>query len=195
MGAYVWWREARNEAGYLDGLYDEAGINSKSTGNRPNFSPLIKLVWNIKGNESNASVAQWNAAMRLLDEEYNENTKVYRSDPNARLVSFILDNGGLSNLRRAAGELDDEEDVEPSTKQKRKRNQAKDAKTQAEEIKDGIKQLKSSAKPKARVKLDAPVVTTKDDLVVVVARRNKAGELELLDTTDDDEIVASVAAL
>lgn len=41
---YFWWREARNEAGYLDGLYAENNITYRNTGNRYNFSPVVRLA-------------------------------------------------------------------------------------------------------------------------------------------------------
>ncbi len=53
---YFWWREARNEAGYLDRLYAENNITYRNTGNRYNFSPVVRLAFpRIRTNDATVS--------------------------------------------------------------------------------------------------------------------------------------------
>jgi hypothetical protein len=47
--AYLWWRNADKEQGFLEALYKQRDIRFKARdGNLPNFSPLIRLVWNME---------------------------------------------------------------------------------------------------------------------------------------------------
>ena len=41
--AYVWWRNADQQQGYLDALYAAKGIANNNLSNRINFNPLVRL--------------------------------------------------------------------------------------------------------------------------------------------------------
>ena len=187
IDSYLWWRQANLQNGYLDNLYKTAGITAKKTGNQVNFSPLIKLIWEINA-KNDATVAQWNNAMRIIHKEYNANKPVYANDASNLLVNFIRDQGGLTKMRAAAG-LSDADDEFGGSQSKAK---SKDAKIRGREIEKGINHFKTS-KSKAVVANIGPILATKDGLVAAVGRITM-GEFELLATSDDDDLVRNLAA-
>ena len=47
--AYLWWRNAEQQKGYLEALYTTKGIANTVRGNGINFNPLVRLIWDIHG--------------------------------------------------------------------------------------------------------------------------------------------------
>jgi hypothetical protein len=45
--AYLWWCRASEKKGHLEKLYKRHGIGFRTTDASPNFSPLIRLIWNF----------------------------------------------------------------------------------------------------------------------------------------------------
>ena len=71
--SYLWWREASQERGYLEGLYKQREIGfRKGDTNLPNFNPLIRLIWNMEelGTAERATISQWNKALQSVHEHY-----------------------------------------------------------------------------------------------------------------------------
>ena len=187
IDSYIWWRQANLQNDYLEKLYNTAGITVNKTGKKVNFSPLIKLIW-VMTDSNDATVAQWNNAIRIIHKEYNDNKPVYANDASNLLVNFIIDQGGLTKMRTNAG-LSDVDDEFGESQNKAK---PKDAKIRRREIDDGIKFFKTS-KRKAFLSNIDPTLATKDGLVAAVGRINR-GEFELLATSDDDTLVRDLAA-
>lgn len=70
--AYLWWREADKQQGYLDALYASKNIPNNSLSNRLNFNPLVRLIWDIHG-ERWAHVSSLAKTIAALHEEFIEN--------------------------------------------------------------------------------------------------------------------------
>jgi hypothetical protein len=195
VDTYLWWRDARDEPGYLDKLYEDNGVKvNRSNSNKPSFTGVLKVIWRMS-EKYQVTISLWNGALGIIDEEYIENKALYRKDTKQRLIGFINDNGGLTQLRKNNGWQSDDESEEPKNKDKPPKSKTGISKNQIKaQIDDGIKFFKSTAKPLATINAGNPLIATKDDLVAVIARRNKHGELEILATTDDDEQVNQLAA-
>jgi hypothetical protein len=192
VDTYLWWRDARDEPGYLDKLYEDNGVKvNSSNSNKPNFTGVLKVIWQMS-DKFQPTIARWNGAIGIIDDEYVDNKSKYRNDTKQRLVGFIKDNGGLTPLREKRGWQSDGESEPPKGNSKSKAG--KDEVSNRVLVEEGIKFFKSKAKPIATIDTGYPLIATKDDLVAVIARRNKNGELEVLATTDDDEYVNPLAA-
>jgi hypothetical protein len=194
VDTYLWWRDARDELGYLEQLYDENEITFRQSGNKPTFTGVIRLVWGMNEPKYQGTVSQWNGALGIIDDEYVENTARYRNNPKQLLLGYLYDNGGLSQLRKNKGWLAEEDEEPAAPKKPKKQKGGMNAETRTAQKQDGIKFFKSSGKPFAVVDTGNPVLTTQDGLVAVLARRNSKGELELLATSDNESYIADIAA-
>ncbi len=55
----VWWMRANKQKGYLDRLYKQRGIQYKATTDQSvNFSPLLRLIWEMDGTLNAATIDQ-----------------------------------------------------------------------------------------------------------------------------------------
>lgn len=95
--AYIWWRNAEQQQGYLDALYASKGIANTVRGNGINFNPLVRLIWDIHG-ERWAHVSSLAKTIAALHEEFIENPHLYKRNAEDELVTYIEDNGGLSGV-------------------------------------------------------------------------------------------------
>ena len=183
VDAYLWWRQARLTAGYLDDLYADKGIADKSLKNRPNFNSLIRVVWGT--GPSKTVVANWAKSLLAVDEEYQKNQSVYAAQPRETLINFISDANGLSALRGGTDAADDKSEIEtkpvaPST--------AKVSKTRAGLLK--LKQRQLAKFPaRATINTQMPVVTDANNMLVMLARRAATGDLEIIGTTSDQTAI------
>ena len=95
---YVWWLEANKHEGFLDELYDEMGIRTRSP-DEENFVRVIKLMWRIDWNGRRAhSIQKWSVALRKVDHEYTTNKGKYKTNTVDNLVLFIQHKGGVNGL-------------------------------------------------------------------------------------------------
>ena len=200
VDTYLWWREARDEPDYLDKLYEENNVTfNRPKNNKQTFTGVLKLVWGSNiGNRATYQVtlSKWNGALGVIDDEYINNQSAYSRNTKQLLLSFVADEGGLSNMRKRAGVQSEEDDEDNPSKSKKSKSGANviDVAQLKKQIDDGIDFFKSTAKSIATVDTGAPLITTKDELVAVIARRNSKGELEILGTTHDDELVGDLAS-
>src|SRR6056297_1109115 len=73
VDAYLWWREAEAQKGYLEATYKAAGITTRKRGsNQPNFYPLVRLVWSIDIKKQAGTVSNWARSILALHEEFTE---------------------------------------------------------------------------------------------------------------------------
>ena len=195
---YFWWREARNEVGYLDRLYAEANITYRNMGNRYNFSPLDRLAFpRIRTND--ATVSYYSKALWAIDNEFVANPKRFDNIQYINVMkSFIHDAGGVDGLKELVREaVDGEPDASTaiSKKAKKGKNLTEDQallkrSDERKVLKNKTHILKAS---KGFATVDAGVLAaTSDDLVVLLAKRSKSGKIILIASTADAEIVEAV---
>ena len=195
---YFWWREARNEVGYLDRLYAEANITYRNMGNRYNFSPLVRLAFpRIRTND--ATVSYYSKALWAIDNEFVANPKRFDNIQYINVMkSFIHDAGGVDGLKELVREaVDGEPDASTaiSKKAKKGKNLTEDQallkrSDERKVLKNKTHILKAS---KGFATVDAGVLAaTSDDLVVLLAKRSKSGKIILIASTADAEIVEAV---
>ena len=196
--AYLWWRDANQQQGYLDALYASKNIPNNQLSNRTNFNPLVRLIWGIHGDKWQ-HVSTLAHAIAALDEEFTENTHLYKRNAEDELVAYIADNRGLKRVREKSSlKFDDEgtvviEKAQKNAKKKKAKALPKD--TSKEILKRQTDHI-ADATGIASISIGEVAVNTKNttgsDLVVVLAKRNDAGDLVVLGTTNDTALVEQV---
>ena len=66
---YIFWRKANMQIGYLEECYKNNNIGFNSKNNKPNFNPLIKLVFNMPVSKRNTA-NHWANGITAIDEEF-----------------------------------------------------------------------------------------------------------------------------
>jgi hypothetical protein len=108
----LWWREADQESGYLEGLYKQREIGFRaSESNLPNFNPLIRLIWNMEelGTSERVTVSQWNKALQKVHEHFVENPNDFRHNAEGKLAAYIQREGGIVGLTTGKPASDEDE--------------------------------------------------------------------------------------
>ncbi len=93
---YMWWRDARRMAGYLDECYERNSITHNKTRDGLNFNPLLKLC--TAGNISSGDLTTWSKALKVVHADFEEHPRHYAHDPIASLCHFIKLKGGKTGL-------------------------------------------------------------------------------------------------
>lgn len=191
VDAYLWWREADTQAGYLDATYKAAGIKTrKRSSNSPNFYPLVRLVWNIDASTQASTISNWARSLLALHEEFTSKTDLYIQNARADLINYIKDEGGLGGLRgeksMTAAELDAEEaaGIQQEQRGRPKLTAPPPANVTASKL-DAVKALTA----KATVPSFPTAVTSAENLVVMLGRRNAAGQIEIVGSNYSDDLV------
>lgn len=192
VDAYLWWRDADAQKGYLDGAYKAASLKTRKRGNSPNFYPLVRLIWNIDISKQAATVSNWARSLSALHDEYTSKPHLYTNSPRADLINFIKDEGGLGALRgeqRMTAEQLEAEEREgiPEEKRGRPKAEAPTAKSVLEKKLDTAK----AAPAQAVIPTLPTAQANADDLVVMLGRRNAAGQIEVIGTNSDDALVSA----
>jgi hypothetical protein len=110
--AYMWWRDAQQQADYLDGCYTNAHITNNKT-KEQNFRPLLKLV--TSSQMASGDVDTWNKALRAVHTDYTKYADHYAIDPVDRICHFIKTNGGKTGLAYHGKGDDDEDEATEAT--------------------------------------------------------------------------------
>ena len=192
---YFWWRKASQKADYLEKRFEAAKIKYRSQLNRPNFNPVIRLVFNMQQHLNNVTISNWGSALNAIDDEFLRNSHIYKNrDATAELVDWIDDNGGISGICGAkAAEIEeygyDYKDTVKTTKKKKNITEQKQ-KQQLEVLE--LKKLAISQSLDTQTFDVGPVGTGDDDLVVVLAKATGNGnELRVVGTTAQQGLVDS----
>lgn len=191
VDAYLWWREADQQTGYLNATYKTAGIKTrKRASNSPNFYPLVRLIWNIDISKQAGTVSNWARSLQKLHEEYTDKTKLYAKNARADLINYIIDSGGLGGVRgekvMSAAELEAEEtDGIGEEKRGRPKLTAPASATVTSTKLEATKAIPA----KATITSFPTAVTNSDNLVVMLGRRNAAGDIEVVGSGYDDELI------
>ena len=192
---YFWWRKASQKADYLEKRFEAAKIKYRSQLNRPNFNPVIRLVFNMQQHLNNVTISNWGSALNAIDDEFLRNSHIYKNrDAVAELVDWIDDNGGISGICGAkAAQIEeygyDYKDIEKTTKKKKITTEQKQ-KLQLEVLQ--LKKLAISQSLSSQTFDIGAVGTGDDDLVVVLAKATGNGnELRVVGTTAQQGLVDS----
>lgn len=105
---YLWWRQAREIDGYLDGEYDKLGLKKRTVAGI-NFRPLLVLVWGIN-NTTGQQTALHSRTLNALHDEYEARPALYAKDGVAKLANFIEQAGGATKLAGYGQQDDDDGD-------------------------------------------------------------------------------------
>ena len=193
VDTYLWWREASQKTGYLDERFKQENIKYRKQLNRPNFNPVVRLVFKMQQHLQNVQISNWGSAINAIDDEYLRNEHIYRNrDASAELVDWIDDNGGLAGICGRKKEEIEEYGYDykgaGNKNKKTKNDDEKKAKQQLEVL--GLKKV-AIAQNEATNTFDiGEVGTDSDDLVVVLAKATGNGnELRLIGSTAQQALV------
>ena len=67
------------QIGYLEECYKNNNIWFNSKNNKPNFNPLIKLVFNMPVSKRNTA-NHWANGITAIDEEFIKNPQIYKNN-------------------------------------------------------------------------------------------------------------------
>jgi hypothetical protein len=193
VDAYLWWRDADKDHKYLASTYKAAGITTrKRQGNSPNFYPLVRLIWNIDASKHASTISNWARSLLALHEEYGNKPELYKHSPRADLINYIKDKGGLGALRGekqlTAAQLAEEEEAGVAEE---KRGRPKLEAPAYAAVTDAKIASLQAVKPKAVIGSFPTAVTNTDNLVVMLGRRNAAGQIEILGSDYSETLVQS----
>jgi hypothetical protein len=191
VDAYLWWREADKQTGYLDATYKAAGIKTrKRSSNSPNFYPLVRLVWDFDINKQAGTVSNWARSLLALHEEFTNKPQLYTHNARADLVNYIKDEGGLGGVRGEKGMTAEELEAEEATGvQQELRGRPKlTAPAPANVTASKLAAVKTIT-AKATVPNFPTSVTNTDNLIVMLGRRNAAGQIEIVGSDYSDGLV------
>lgn len=194
--AYLWWRDASQEKGYLEALYRQREIGFRATKtNLPNFNPLIRLIWNMQALDAaeRATVSQWNRALQSLHEHYAESVDDFRHNAEGKLAAYIEGQGGVVGLTTNGAEYVEDE---PTKRPHRTSHTSTLTEKGKEAIaRHAITELKSQKQGVGSVAVRDTVRVGGDGLLVLLARREKNGQITVLGSSNDPTQINAVAAL
>lgn len=194
VDTYLWWREATAQSGYLPNAYKAAGIISRrrSGTNSPNFYPLVRLVWNIDISKQAGTVSNWAKSLLALHEEYTDKEDLYKADARSDLINFVKDSGGLGGLRGEKELTEQElEAEERSGLQDDKRGRPKQTAPAPASVLSQKQEAAKQAPALATIPTFTSAVTNSDQFVVMLGRRNAAGQIEVIGSDYSNELVES----
>ena len=77
VDTYLWWRKANMRSGYLDQQYTDKQLRYSKTGNKPNFKPLVRLVFNVPLSK-HVTIGNWGSAINEIYNEFIRNQQNYQ---------------------------------------------------------------------------------------------------------------------
>jgi len=211
VSAYLWWKDAVQDIGYLEALLEENEIEDKqkANSNSVNFKPIVQLVFEkydlTEGNNRN-EVYTKQKAMDAIHAYYEEKVEFLKRRDNVHneLLNWINDNGGLSGITKKYSQNiefsgndaeDDESNFNYSTSQPNKSNPSQPSpkaqqKKQKQKLGTVAVQRKQAVAHKTDTTVDVgEVATDEDELVVMLARRNADGTVSFIGNSTDEGIV------
>lgn len=193
---YLWWREARNVAGFLDEQYEKNKIKGRDGQSEENFTRLLRLIWRLDWTDSSpATLQQWSLTIRKLHAEYEKNPSLYKQNAKDKLMALVVDAQGIRNFigMTKREELDDADNEAPSANSKRKANSPQQQLDEAEIFKRHLDLAQgyygNKAKPVSSLKLTKPVVVSRQNYALALVRRRNDDTYDVLDTVSDDELL------
>jgi hypothetical protein len=195
---YLWWREAVERDGYLEGLYEAGDIRfHKSKDNAPNFSPLIRLIYKMDASDPSArvTISQWNKALKEIHRHYTEREGDFEHDAIGKLKAFIDSGGGVSGLTTPEflGNDDDEYTDVPDAHDRITEENAEDA-LQREVTRLALERFASQEDGIGIANIQAPYRVGENGLILLMARRTENGPIIILGSSNQAAHIENVAA-
>lgn len=179
--AYVWWREAQLEIGYLDNCYKKYGI-SKNKIKGINFRPLIKLVSSSKLARNDLEI--WAKALPVIHNDFEKYAADYAVNPVDRICHFIQIRGGKTGLTGYFGNKRDDED-EPLE------NVALFSLNDNEFMPTLLSEARKYYETKSQSAIQLPTLLLTDDGYSVVIVKKQANGYVLVGTTKEAALIDS----
>lgn len=192
---YLWWREASQEGDYLEAQYKEKGIRYRSDGDRPNFNPLIRLVWGIEDVEAadRVTISQWNQALQAMHALYLRKPEDFNHNPEGKLTALLQAQGGVAGLAAASPGTADKTDHDRAHSPKTKpRAGASDARVTAEISRQALAQVNAFTEI-AAFTTEHPIRVGADGFLVLLARRGQTGRINIVGSSNDPAQIEAVA--
>jgi len=194
---YVWWRDASQDDGFLDKLFKDAGIqNTKLSNNKINFTPIIKLVWNMPHltPSERASAANWNKALNSLHDHYIENPDLYRNQTVGKMMSLFDRNGGVNGLIniQIEDEIDDDANEIKTTNRKNSNfNINLDDLTQNAMVELATSKLKDDRNGIGEFISNNTMHLTDDGFTIILARKSIDGKFIIHGSSSNSDLIKS----
>jgi hypothetical protein len=194
---YLWWREAVQHDGYLEGLYKAEDIRfHRSQDNAPNFSPLIRLVYKMDASDLSArvTISQWNKALKEIHRHYTDKEGDFEHNAVGKLTAFIESSGGVSGL--TTPELRENDDVEyadvPEAQDGRAEENA-EAALDRELTRLALEKFGSQENGIGVANIQAPYRVGDGGLILLMARRAENGTIIILGSSNKAAHIEDVA--
>jgi hypothetical protein len=129
--------------------------------------------------------------MEGLHTEYVENAKLYEQNARAELLNFIHDSNGLGKLRGEAELTDVELDAEEASGMGKELGRPKAEAPNAKNVYEHKKTNAKTVSALAAVPSFPTAVTSQDGLLVMVGRRNSAGDIEIVGSDYSDDAISN----
>ena len=196
---YLWWRQASAEPEYLNAQFAERGIKFYEKANDINFTPIIRLIWDMPHPSASdrAKMTRWSKVLRKFHDEFEARPADFTRNARGKLTALIANNGGISEFGRDGDEPAAKSDTKSDFEDEKPRAPAATKKTV--EISDRVVAENALAKLQTQThvittaKEQEPVRTNDDGLTVLIARRNAQGDLLILGSSNDKDLIGDAA--
>jgi hypothetical protein len=163
---------------------------------RPNFNPLLRLVFGKKDIEpaDRVTFSQWNKALQAMDAHYSQQPKDFNHNPEGKLIELLRSNGGVAGLAEAIPGVADQPAPDSARSSKTKGGAgSSDARVTAEMSRQALAQVNDFAKI-AAFTTQHLIRVGADGLLVLLARRDQTGRITILGSSNDPAQIEAVAA-
>lgn len=193
---YLFWYDCQARPEDLEELYEEHQLQVRAkVDNMPNFGPFLRIMFGkvvLDDDRERMTFWKWGTSLNALHIEYSENPQRYRSNPEGKLLQFMIDNGGIDGLTKKEDTDIDKFEDEPKEKDVKKvppKITTRIRKAVQERAKIGLK----TAKGIGTASTKAPVRIGEDGLVVLLARREPNGAITIIGSTNDQAVIDGAA--
>ena len=190
---YLWWRTASQKEGYLKQRFSDAKIRYITKLNRPNFNPIVRLVFSMQQHLQNVQISNFGSAINAIDDEYVRNEHIYKHrDAVEELVDWIEDTGGISGICGKKKEEIEEYgyDYKEAGNNTRKIRKATDKKHKNKLAVLELKKILLSKNDTEQTIDIGEVGTDSDNLVIILAKATGNGnELRVVGSTAQQGLI------
>jgi hypothetical protein len=193
---YLFWYDCQARPEDLEELYEEHQLQVRAKAeNMPNFGPFLRIMFGkavLDDDRERMTFWKWGTSLNALHIEYSENSQRYRSNPEGKLLQFMVDSGGIDGLTKKEDPIVDIYEDEPKKKEIKRappKVTTKIRKALQERAKIGLK----TAKGIGTASTKAPVRIGEDGLVVLLARREPNGAITIIGSTNDQAVIDGAA--
>ena len=194
--SYLFWYDCQSAPEVLEELYEEHELQVRSrSDNAPNFGPFLRIVFGkaeLDADRERMTFWKWGTALNALHVEYSERPGHYRNNAEGRLLQFLSDAGGIDGVTKKEDPIIDTFEDEPK-KRDVKRAPPKLTTKIRRAVQERAKRVLKTAKEIGKVETKGPVRIGEDDLVVLLARREKNGGFTVIGSTNDQSVIDGAA--